>query len=464
MKRRWVASALGLGLGALVVTPGWAGQFTVDTTVDSPAASPGGGKCESKAGGCSLRAAVEEANASTLPSEISIPAGTYALTSKPAGADFAKSGDLFLRGDLKISGAGRDQTIVDGGSLDRVFQVGENATVTISDLTIEKGLANGADGGGILNTGRLTLRSVTLRNNRAKTDPLVADGRGAGLSNRSFAKLEDVKVESNVADGRGGGIYNGENASLEVLNAQIRDNASQTDSGGGIGNEGTLKVVISSLEKNRAASGGGLANIGSQATLLDSTLSGNEAGENGGGIQNGGSLTATNVTISGNSAGGVGGGIANAPEGRVALNNATIAQNKAPNGGGILNKAGTVEISNSILAGNTASPETSPDCAGALVSGGYNLIQSTVGCDLTGQTTGNILGKAAGLAALAGNNGPTRTHALDRGSPAIDAGNPANPNGAAGSCAPADQRGVKRPADGGTGTSRCDIGAFELGR
>jgi hypothetical protein len=306
-----------------------------------------------------------------------------------------------------------------------------------------------------MNSGQLTLRSATLRNNRSKTDPEVADGRGAGLANRSVAKLEDVRVEGNVADGRGGGIYNGENASLEVLNGVVRANVSQTDSGGGVMNEGSVKLTISSVEENRAADGGGLANIG-QAALLDATISANQAASDGGGVQNSGTLTATNTTISGNSAGSLGGGLANKGEGRATLNGVTVAQNKAPNGGGLLNKAGVVSISNSIVAANTASPEAAPDCSGVIASGGYNLVQNGAGCQL-GQGTGDVVGKPAKLAALAGNHGPTRTHALEPGSPAIDAGNPAAPTGKGGACAPADQRGVKRPQGGA-----CDIGAYEL--
>jgi CSLREA domain-containing protein len=460
MKVRWVATFV-LSMIAASATPARAAKFTVDTTTDSPAKAAGGGKCESRAGGCTLRAAVEEANASAFPSEIEIPAGTYTLTSAPAGPNDAKSGDLFVRGELRISGAGRESTILDGGGLDRVFEIGQNATVTISDLTVQKGLTKGAEGGGILSSGQLTLRGVTLRNNRAKTDPEVADGRGAALCNRSLAKLEDVRVETNVADGRGGGIYNAENASLEVLNGTIRANLSETDTGGGISNEGTLKVTISSIDGNRAADGGGIGNLRGQATLLDSTISGNQVGSNGGGIQNTGTLSATNVTISGNSAGSIGGGLANEAEGRVSLNGVTIAQNKAPNGGGILNKAGVVQISNSVLAGNTASPEASPDCGGVITSGGYNLIEKAAGCELAGPGTGDVVGKLAKLSALADNDGPTRTHALEPGSPAIDAGNPAPPTGKDGTCAPADQRGVKRPQAGG-GKQACDIGAYEL--
>lgn len=60
-----------------------------------------------------------------------------------------------------------------------------------------------------------------------------------------------------------------------------------------------------------------------------------------------------------------------------------------------------------------------------------------------------------GLGPLASNGGPTQTHAVLKGSPAID-------RGAISSCPGTDQRGKRRPQNGdGKGTSRCDVGAFE---
>ncbi len=53
------------------------------------------------------------------------------------------------------------------------------------------------------------------------------------------------------------------------------------------------------------------------------------------------------------------------------------------------------------------------------------------------------------LGALADNGGPTLTHALLPGSPALDAGNDA-------ACSATDQRGVSRPQG-----AHCDIGAYE---
>jgi hypothetical protein len=156
------------------------------------------------------------------------------------------------------------------------------------------------------------------------------------------------------------------------------------------------------------------------------------------------------------------GGIANRAEGKVELNNVTIAGNSAGSGGdaqggGIANAAtATVIVANSILAANSAANGT--DCAGVLTSKGYNLIQNAAGCTISGDPAGNVVAQDAQLAVLAQNDGPTRTQALRAGSPAVDAGNPAKPTGSDGACARADQRGVARDQVG-----RCDIGAFEQG-
>ncbi len=100
------------------------------------------------------------------------------------------------------------------------------------------------------------------------------------------------------------------------------------------------------------------------------------------------------------------------------------------------------------------------DCYGTLTSQGYNLIADTRNCTITGTTAGNKVGVLAKLGDLANNGGPTLTHALLSGSPAIDAGNPAPPSSTA--CPTQDQRKVARPRDGnGDGVAQCDIGAVE---
>jgi CSLREA domain-containing protein len=450
--------------GVLGVAHAAAGaNLNVDSTKDSPDTKPGDGQCVAKAGGCTLRAAIEEANATTLSDTINVPPGTYVLSSPDEGPDFAQSGPLFVNGEVQILGGGAAGTIVDGGGKGRVFETEKDSTVSLSDLTIQNGLANGGDGAGILSRGHLKLDDVTLKSNRSKTDPQNANGRGAALfvGEDSDATLLDVRVTDNTADGRGGGVFNA--GSLQIMNGSVSGNASLTDDGGGIANDGTLSLLLTEVDGNRAKNGAGIDNVEGNVKLTDCTLAGNSASSNGGAVYNSGVLTAVNSTFSGNAAGASGGAIDNRANGKVTLNNATVAGNKAGSGGdakggGVANEGtGTVTIGNTILATNAAG--AGADCAGVVTSAGYNLVQSAAGCTISGDTAGNVLGQDAKLAVLGKNDGPTRTQALVAGSPAVDAGSPGKPTGKDGTCAPADQRGVAR---GGPDVGRCDIGAFEL--
>lgn len=459
---RKVFSLVSLALLLGVATQALGANLNVDTTQDSPDAKPGDGQCLSRAGGCTLRAAIEEANATTLSDTINVPAGTYKLTVPSGGGpDFAQTGGFVLTGEVQILGGAAASTIIDGGGTVRIVETVLDSTISLMGLTIQNGLADGANGGGILNRGHLKLADVTLQGNRSKGDPLNANGGGAGLANDTdgTATLLNVRVNDNTADGRGGGIANA--GELQVMNSTIAGNASLTDDGGGIQNDGVLSLLLSEVDGNRAKSGAGINNLKGQVKLTDSTITGNSAGSDGGGLFNSGTVTAVNSTFSGNAAGASGGAIANRAEGKVELNNVTIAGNKAgtgggAQGGGIENDAtATVTAANSIIAANTA--PNGADCAGVLTSQGYNLIQSAAGCTISGDTAGNVLGKDAKLAVLAKNDGPTRTQALVAGSPAVDAGNPGTATGSGGTCARADQRGVARDKPG-----RCDIGAFEL--
>jgi hypothetical protein len=131
------------------------------------------------------------------------------------------------------------------------------------------------------------------------------------------------------------------------------------------------------------------------------------------------------------------------------LNNVTIANNLGHGFHEIFSS--TVNFRNTLLAGNSLG-----DCSGTLTSQDYNLIQVTTGCALTGTIAHVITGTAPLLGPLQDNGGPTWTHALLLGSPAIDAGNPALPGSGGNACAVTDQRGVARPVG-----ATCDIGAYE---
>ena len=100
------ALAAGLLLGASAVAH--AATFTVDITAD---AVPGDGICATAAGACSLRAAVQEANALAGPDTIDLPAGTYVLTLAGPAEDAGASGDLDVHDTLTITGAGAATTM-----------------------------------------------------------------------------------------------------------------------------------------------------------------------------------------------------------------------------------------------------------------------------------------------------------------------------------------------------------------
>jgi CSLREA domain-containing protein len=136
---------LWLGLLAISLVPvvplvAQAATIIVNTTVDSLAPP---------AGACSLRAAIVAANtntavggcpagSATVTDTIVLPCGTYTLGIAGADEDANASGDLDIAGDLILTGAGARTTIIDGGGIDRVFEI-RTGTVTISDVTIRGG-------------------------------------------------------------------------------------------------------------------------------------------------------------------------------------------------------------------------------------------------------------------------------------------------------------------------------------
>ena len=215
-------------------------------------------------------------------------------------------------------------------------------------------------------------------------------------------------------------------------------------------------VTISGLTIANGASnnGGGIFNEHADLTLSNCTVSGNSASISGGGIYSHGgvrsaTLTLNNSTISGNSASSCGGGIYSHLS-TLTLNNSTISGNAATDGGGIINDSGAVTIGNTIL--ETGISGQNIINFGNLTSNGYNLSDDDGGGYLT--ATGDQINTDPMLGPLQDNGGPTFTHALLTGSPAIDAGDP--------TFTPPpdyDQRGsgYDRVAHG-----RVDIGAFEV--
>jgi CSLREA domain-containing protein len=363
----------------------------------------------------------------------------------------------------------------------------ENGLMLLTRVTTRDSFA-AREGGGIANeNGDLTIVDNAIINNEG--------GSGGGLSNRGTATVRATLVSGNGSPANGGGISSG-GGSLTLTDSQVTRNTVRAFTGGGIYSSGTLTVERSFINENTAGispvlplrgegggvyagvsanirdssiagnrannTGGGVGSDVGDLTLTNVTVSGNSAGVSGGGIAHGtrptgpqpASMTLANVTVSGNSAATGGGGIANGGDGNTAtanLTNVTMGNNSAGSSGASLaNTAGdTVSLKNTILAGS----EPGANCGGSITSGGHNLDSGNT-CGLAAM--GDIVNNSDPLLGpLQGNGGLTDTHALLRGSPAIDmADNVA--------CPAADQRGVARPIDGNSdGVAVCDMGAYE---
>jgi hypothetical protein len=510
----------------------------------------------------SLRGAILAANKLGGNNLIILAKGTYQLTIPGAGEDAGRTGDLDItRGRLTIVGVSAATVTITAASLgDRVFHILPGAQLTLGNVTITGGAsADGHNGGGIFNAGKLSLNHCVVRSNYTTTG--VGDfvggsgGHGAGIYNTGWLMLNHCSVSENVTAGGGAGGFGSND-----LGSTNRGPGGVGGSGAGICNVGTLELNRCTISRNWTGSGGmggfstgvgdtgkaggkggngsGIYNAG-KLTVNTTTLNGNltgagglgggryyfwvddlwvfytgggsgGSGGDGAGIYNTGDLTLDTSTVSGNTngAGGSGdGGVGNGGDGGIyssgalTIKSCTVVGNSGGEGGfaysiwnesyqgqggngGIVNatNGSFATLRNSLVALNlpgaggiifviynqtnfvgTYGP--TPDLAGAFTSLGCNLIGQADGSSgfITGMN-GDLVGTRAAplnplLGPLQNNGGPSFTHALLPGSPAIDQGKSFGRS--------ADQRGRHRPYDfasvpnapGGDGT---DIGAFEL--
>lgn len=464
---------------------------------------PGNGTCNATQ--CTLREAIN-ASGST---EISFAPGlSGTITLAPPGAG---GGTLTIGKKLSITGPSQ-RIVISRRSTDpdfRIFLIGPGGTATLTNLIIRGGKLSGEPGGGgISNRGTLRLiSSVVAGNSAAEHGGGILNFLGGTLT------LINSRVSGNTSMEFGGGIdNNGAEATLRLLNSVVTGNSAPfgggifnieatltvTDSrvsnnsgavGGGINNNGsaaTLTLTNSTVSRNFAEGlgggientggtvlltksivtgntstdfGGGISNRSGGTTVIRSTVSGNSAGSDGGGLWNSqGKLDLTNSTVSRNSAiSGDGGGIrSSGTPARLKLRNTTVAFNSATvAGGGGISTTGPVTLTNSLVARNTA--DQGPDIlksGGVTITARFSLLGIGSGSGVSDGVNGNQVGSRNTpldplLGPLANNGGPTRTHALLLGSPAIDGASTPD-------CPATDQRGVLRPQG-----PACDIGSYE---
>jgi hypothetical protein len=386
------------GVGLTLPNGNAAGEFLLDAVYRVPEPLPDELAVTSltDSGEGSLREALRGiADGGTITFDPSLAGQTITLT----------SGQLTNARSVTIDGSDAPGVILSGGDNSRVFQVAAGTTVRMNDLVIADGVA-APQGGGVLNDGTLDLDRVVVRDNTQDA---------AGPANFEFG---------------GGGIYNTADATLNLTDSTVADNTSVNHPGGGV-----------------------YGFFGSDITITRSTISGNLAGDVAGGLRSLGDATVVNSTFSGNvSTAWHGGGIFHT-DGSLTVTNSTFAENVAPAGtaSGILvatfGAPAAATLTNNVLQGGGGAFACAIEGGGAatITSGGGNVI-SDASCNPEAadrSSTDALLGP------LADNGGPTLTHALLAGSPAIDAA------GAA-ACPATDQRGITRPQGVG-----CDAGAFE---
>jgi uncharacterized repeat protein (TIGR01451 family)/CSLREA domain-containing protein len=423
-------------------------SYLVTTTRDETDPNPTDDLCQIPSSvQCSLRAAVQTTNAHPGPDTILLPGGSilkslvYLLTGQ-SGEDTALSGDLDITDALTVTVSGGKSRmfggspIIDGGGIDRVFDVKDGGSLALTGITVRNGAVGVANhGGGILANGDLVLSNDTIAGNKAGFSGGVEAHKGLVVANTSFSNNSAAFTE--------GAILITGTASLTRVRVSGNKAGAGGTSVGGIRNApgATTTIADSTFDHNTPHA---IQNVGSltltRSTIATNTVPANQTGR-GGGLWNIGTLTVSNSTIVGNSAAVAGGGLYS-ESGSTTLVNDTFAGNGAPAGGNVFTAGAKIEAVNTIFAGATSGG----NCAGPLTSQGHNL-DDGITCALTG--TGDLTNQNPQLAPLADNGGPTQTMALLPGSPAIDAG---------GSGCPAkDQRGVQRPAG-----NACDIGAYEF--
>ena len=318
-------------------------------------------------GSLALSGAAAPVGASPVGITVNCPADNLegAIESAPAGSTLLVSGtctgnsfgNFYINKDLTLTGP----AILDGSVYPTTTLNVAAGNVVLNNLVIQGGVGISNIGGGVWNSGQLTLNHSTVSHNTT--------GEAGGVFNVGQLTLNNSSVSDNTATNGTGGIFNcGGNPGFEHYGlctgapSLILNNSSVSNNVGGPGGDG-----------------GGIDNdLQAALTLNDSTVSGNSTGGsgNGGGIDNQGTATLKFSNVSGNSTAGSGngGGIEN--QGTATLRFSNVSGNVGGAGGGI-NNNGTATISTSILSNNSSIGGSACLCGGGGLSNGLSNTGTT---------------------------------------------------------------------------------------
>lgn len=385
---------------------------------------------------------------------------TVDLTQLSCSAITLTTGALVTsNGSITIAGPGSAALSISGSNSDTVLKHASLGALTVSGVTLTDGSNSQptyADGGCLSSQGSASLYDVVLTNCHAETRTTQRPSiwaRGGGVFTAGDLTLVRSKVSGSTAStavltspgvgsymyARGGGIYT--RGILTMRESTVSGNTARVGNapfggvyceGGGVFARTGLSVASSTIDGNSADDGAGLwsSSSGAPQRIINSTISGNHAALTAGGIRIiGPAVEILNSTIAFNTA-------------------SEDPSDPAPSGAGLRAFNSSLRLESTIIANNSAGPlpdDFSHD-PGAPLSGSNNLIATSRFAPPAGTITDDPV-----LLPLADNGGPTATHALGSGSPAVGHGN--NNEGL-----DYDERGVGYPRVSGGLT---DIGAYE---
>ena len=458
---------------------------------------------------CSLGEAIRNANNQTTglahddcaagnpagADTINLPTnGLFTMTTAFAtSSTYGNTGLPWIHSTVTINGNG--STIRRGGSAPgfRILAVGEDGNLTLNNVTVSNGEATYTEdasafygGGGILNNGSLTIAGSTVSDNAVYGYCDYFSPKGGGILNHGTLVITSSRIADNTSGCQYGALAGGifSSGSLTIIGSVVSGNhvGGNGASAAGIFSNGDLFVQQSSIIDNtlytgdQGGEGGGIQTFG-WAEVHNSLIAGNTLSSwydndpylYGGGIANKGDLVVVNSTISGNESTN-GAGISNRYTGSVVITNSTIVENE---GSGIFATceyyATTTALRRSIISGNGSMEVVLAswgNCPGGMTVNSHNIFGANGNPGTTGFTPGPTdivptVGLNAILSPLADNGGPTQTHALPAGSPALDRA----PNN---SCTAAPVNGLDQRAQprnqngsGSASSNECDVGAFE---